>query len=78
MFASFSLWRKKPKHQSPPHMLLARLSPAAAAARPATARICSRPLTNMIAGLTGKKEKAEGGAVDAAEPRAPHELVLGA
>ncbi|GAB9472069.1 Voltage-gated ion channel [Globisporangium polare] len=30
----------------------------------------------MIAGLTGKREKAEGGAVDAAEPRAPHELVL--
>lgn len=59
-------------------MLLARLSPAAAAARPATTRVCSRPLTNMIAGLTGKKEKAESGAVDAAEPRAPHELVLGA
>lgn len=53
-------------------MLLARLSPAAAAR---SARLCSRPLTTMIAGLTGKREKAEGGAVDAAEP---HELVLGA
>lgn len=59
-------------------MLLARFSPAAARPATATARLCSRSLTNMIAGLTGKKEKAEGGAVDAAEPRAPHELVLGA
>lgn len=55
------------------HMLLARLQQVA----PATRSTTTRGLTNMIAGLTGKKEKAADSTVDAAEPRPPHDLVLG-